>query len=195
MIFGQIHLLQFINHTVIITVCFEPLPQVHFQVSHCITYLSLWSGSFEGQIGPTEPTNIHVFTVLCWEEGQGLNHVSAFIPSNLCRHICKKWITWVFFPSKKTVFNHANNLCCPQRKELLLQIQTLIKTIVLFSSRPVTIHIVNNDEEVFGDISASFMLNHAATNDTRTFEELAVSFAPFHQKWKPFRWGTCLVSS
>ena len=77
--------------------------------------------------------------------------------------------------------------CCPQRKELLLQIQTLIKTIVLFSSRPVTIHIVNNDEEVFDDIAASFMLNHAARNDTRTFEELALSFAPFNKRWHPFR--------
>ena len=85
--------------------------------------------------------------------------------------------------------------CCPQRKELLLQIQTLIKTIVLFSSRSVTIHIVNNDEEVFGDIAASFMLNHAATNDTRTFEELALSFAPFNKKWQPFRWGKWPVSS
>ena len=86
-----------------------------------------------------------------------------------------------------TVFNRATYLCCPQRKELLLQIQTLIKTIVLFSSRSVTIHIVNNDEEVFGDIAASFMFNHAATNDTRTFEELALSFAPFNKKWQPFR--------
>ena len=68
-----------------------------------------------------------------------------------------------------------------------MQIQTLIKTIVLFSSRPVTIHIVNNDEEVFSDIAASFMLNHAATNDTRTFEEVALSFAPVNKKWQPFR--------
>ena len=38
---------------------------------------SLCSGSSEeGQIGPSEATNIHVFTVLCWEAGQGLNHVS-----------------------------------------------------------------------------------------------------------------------
>ena len=70
---------------------------------------------------------------------------------------------------------------------LLLQIETLIKTIVLFSSRPVTIHIVNNDEEIFREIGSDFLRNHVATNDTRTFEELALSFAPVSNKWKPFR--------
>ena len=75
-----------------------------------------------------------------------------------------------------------------QKKVLLLQIETLIKTIVLFSSRPVTIHIVNNDEEIFREIGSDFLRNHVATNDTRTFEELALSFAPVSNKWKPFRW-------
>ena len=42
-------------------------------------YPSLCSGSSEEQIGPSEATSIHVFTVLCWEAGQGLNHVSISI--------------------------------------------------------------------------------------------------------------------
>jgi len=107
-------------------------------------------GSSEGRVGSdgsTSTSSLHVFTVLCWEKGQGLNH----------------------------------------KKVLLLQIETLIKTIVLFSSRPVTIHIVNNDEEIFREIGSDFLRNHVATNDTRTFEELALSFAPVSNKWKPFR--------
>ena len=142
---------------------------VYFQVSQYNSLLFA-KGSSKVQIGSSEATNIHVFTVLCWEAGQGLNHVSIFIEFLRFTH-----------------FLHANNPCCPQRKELLLQIQTLIKTIVLFSSRPVTIHIVNNDEKIFGDIAASFMFNHVATTDTRSFEQVAISFLPVNKKWQPFR--------
>ena len=91
------------------------------------------------------------------------------------------WIMWVFPVS------YFSDRFCLQKKVLLLQIKTLIKTIVLFSSRPVTIHIVNNDEEIFREIGSDFLRNHVATNDTRTFEELALSFAPVSNKWKPFR--------
>ena len=95
------------------------------------------------------------------------------------------WIMWVF-PWK--LISYFSDRFCLQKKVLLLQIETLIKTIVLFSSRPVTIHIVNNDEEIFREIGSDFLRNHVATNDTRTFEELALSFAPVSNKWKPFRW-------
>ena len=49
-------------------------------------YPSFCSGSPEGQIGRSEATNIQVFTVLCWEAGQGLNHVSASLQDTDFNH-------------------------------------------------------------------------------------------------------------
>ena len=51
-----------------------------------VYYPSICSGSSEGRIGRSETTNIQVFTVLCWEAGQGLNHVSASIQDTNFNH-------------------------------------------------------------------------------------------------------------
>ena len=102
----------------------------------------------------------------------------------------KAWLMWV---SPFLLWSSSNNFLLFQREELLLQTRTLIKTIVLFSARPVTIHIVNNDVKLFHDIAAFFMANHVASDDARTFEEVAISFVPDHNKWQPFRWDKLVL--
>ena len=102
----------------------------------------------------------------------------------------KAWLMWV---SPFLLWYSSNNFLLLQREELLLQTRTLIKTIVLFSTKPVTIHIVNNDVKLFHDIAAFFMANHVASDDARTFEEVAISFVPDHNKWQPFRWARLVL--
>ena len=75
---------------------------------------------------------INVFLVVCWNETKG--SCEEQVPPR------KKSVWWL--PEKK----FENFL---QRTRVLLQTKTLIKTLSFFTSRPLSIYILNNDNVIF----------------------------------------------
>ena len=54
-----------------------------------------------------------------------------------------------------------------QRQYFLQKTETLIKTLVLFSSRPIHIYIINNDQAVFDHLSAAVFKFNVSSESLR----------------------------